>query len=631
MPAKLFDKQLEKARRDSGEFDLQRLGELVTSAYEESDRDRRRTDRAITLMIGELEDLNRNLESLVADRTTALQAQNSLFDAALNNMSQGLTMFGPDARLLVCNRRYLEIYRLSAADVKPGCTFRDLLEHRVRAGTMSGDMEEFHTRFTADMTAGNSTSDTVELPDGRVIVRTNRPMGQGGWVATHEDITERWRAEKRIAHMARHDALTDLPNRALFRDELEKAIARATALQEQVAVLYLDLDHFKDVNDTLGHSFGDELLRAVAGRLRGCMRAGDTVSRLGGDEFAIIQSAADQPEDAAALASRICQVIQSPFEIGSHQLAVDVSVGIALSPKDGVEPEALLKNADLALYDAKSHGRGSYSFFESEMDARIKARRVVEVDLRKALANHEFELYYQPIFDLDTGTICCCEALIRWHHAERGLVLPADFIGVCEDIGLIGPIGEWVLRTACAEAAGWPRDVKVAVNLSALQLAGSGAEQVVIGALAASSLAPSRLELEITEAVLLRDTKAIVAMLCRIRETGVRVVLDDFGTGYSSLSYLRTFPFDKIKVDRSFVAELENRPESRAIVRAIASLAESLGVTSTAEGVETVRQLSLVRELGCTEGQGFFFSVPKPAAEISRVLQVARASGASAA
>jgi diguanylate cyclase (GGDEF)-like protein len=631
LPGKLFAKQLLRASPPSGEVDLARLGELVTSAYEEADRDRRRTDRAISLMIGELEQLNRELENLVADRTTELQTQNSRFDEALNNMSQGLTMFDPEARLVVCNRRYMEMYRVSPEVAKPGCTLRQLLQERINVGTFSEDLEEFLPNFLATIATGKSITNTVELIDGRVIVRKHRPMTRGGWVSTHEDVTERWRAEKKIEHMACHDALTDLPNRILFREELAKAIMRADRSGEPVAVLYLDLDHFKDVNDSLGHSFGDELLRAVAARLRGCLRATDTVARLGGDEFAIIQSATDQPQASATLAARVCRAVKAPFQIGADQVIIDVSIGVSLAPKDGLEPDELLKNADLALYGAKAEGRGTYRFFEPEMDARMKLRRVIEVDLRKAVVNKEFELYYQPIFDLKSGAICSFEALIRWHHPERGMILPAEFIDICEEIGLIVPIGEWALRTACAQAASWPENVKVAVNLSANQLTGEHVDLVIIGALADSGIAPSRLELEITEAVLLRDTKATIGTLRRIHDLGVHIVLDDFGTGYSSLSYLRSFPFDKIKIDRSFVKELQNSTQSQAIVTAIASLARSLGMASTAEGVETPEQLDLVRKLGCGEVQGYIFSVPRTASEITRMFVPHIASEASAA
>jgi len=627
----LFAKQLSKSTQPSGDVDLVRLGGLVTSAYEETDRDRRRTDRAIALMIGELEQLNRGLENLVVERTTELRAQNSRFDEALNNMSQGLTMFDAQARLLVCNRRYMEMYRVSAEVAKPGCSLRELLQQRIKAGTFSEDLEEFLPNFMAAIATGKAITNTVELVDGRVIVRAHRPMSHGGWVSTHEDITERWRAEKQVAHMACHDALTDLPNRILFREELETAIKRADRSGEHVAVLYLDLDHFKDVNDSLGHSFGDDLLRAVADRLRACLRASDTVARLGGDEFAVIQSAMDQPQAAATLASRICRSIKAPFEIGVHQVVVDVSIGVSIAPKDGVEPDELLKNADLALYGAKDAGRGTYRFFEPAMDAQVKLRRVVEVDLRNALVNNEFELHYQPIFDLDSATICSYEALIRWHHPERGMILPADFIGICEEIGLIVPIGEWALRTACEQAAEWPENVKVAVNLSANQLAGEHVDLVIISALADSGIAPSRLELEITEAVLLRDSKATIGTLRRIHDLGVHIVLDDFGTGYSALSYLRSFPFDKIKIDRSFVKELQNSKESQAIVTAIASLAKSLGMASTAEGVETPEQLELVRKLGCGEAQGYLFSVPRTAGELSRMMSTLTAGAASAA
>jgi diguanylate cyclase (GGDEF)-like protein len=418
--------------------------------------------------------------------------------------------------------------------------------------------------------------------------------------------------------MARHDALTDLPNRVLLRERLEHELKRVKR-GECLAVLCLDLDQFKSVNDTLGHPIGDELLKAVADRLRKCTRDPDTIARLGGDEFAIIMTAMRQPSDAAALAQRMRESITRPFELEGHQIVVDLSIGIAVAPLDAIDPDQLLKSADLALYGAKADGRGIYRFFEPEMDARMKQRRELEMELRKALTSGQFELHYQPLVSLDNNEITGFEALLRWNHPVRGTISPAEFIPVAEETGIIIPLGEWVLRNACGETAAWPEHLKIAVNLSPAQLRCRNLVQVIVGALAASGLAPTRLQLEITESVLMQNTFATLATLHQLRELGVQIAMDDFGTGYSSLSYLRSFPFDKIKIDRSFINDLSNGSEPLAIVRAIATLAKSLSMVSTAEGVETKQQLEKLQSVGCTEMQGHFFSRARPAAEITRL------------
>jgi diguanylate cyclase (GGDEF)-like protein len=622
---KLFTRQLAKATKTSGEIDLAALGELVASAYEQSDRDRRRTDRSISLMIGELDQLNRGLEQLVGERTAALrereaelQAQNLRFDAALNNMSQALLMFDSSARLVICNARFYQMYDLSPETIKPGCKLTDLLEHRKITGTFSPDPDEYVENLLAMLAQGRTSNQILELPDGRTISVVNRPMEGGGWVGTHEDITERRRAEKQIAHMARHDSLTDLPNRVLFSERLGQALA-GIHRGDRLAVLYLDLDHFKGVNDTLGHHMGDDLLQAVASRLRSSVRDIDTVARVGGDEFAIIQTGIERVTDVEVLARRICDAVRAPYILNGHPAVVDASIGIAIAPSDGTEPDELLRNADMALYGAKSDGRGTYRFFEPAMDARMKARRALELALRKGLVEGQFELYYQPVVRLDDNTITGCEALIRWNHPERGLVLPGEFIPVAEEIGLIIPLGEWVLRKACADAASWPDDIKVAVNLSPLQVMNKNLLSTVIGALASSGLPARRLELEITESVLMQNTDATLATLHRLRGLGAHISMDDFGTGYSSLSYLRSFPFDKIKIDRCFVAGLPGGDDSVAIVGAVAGLAKNLSMVTTAEGVETEQQRDQVRALGCTEMQGYLFSRPGRIEDIKRL------------
>jgi diguanylate cyclase (GGDEF)-like protein/PAS domain S-box-containing protein len=439
-------------------------------------------------------------------------------------------------------------------------------------------------------------------------------------VGVIEDVTERKLAEKRIAHMAHHDALTDLPNRFLLRERLEQELiyVRRGGL---LAVLYLDLDHFKSVNDTLGHSIGDELLKAAGDRLRGCLRDADFIARLGGDEFAIIQTTLEQPTDAAILAQRIRDgTIRTPVELNGHHIVLDVSIGIAVAPNDGTDADQLLKSADMALYGAKSEGRGTYRFFAPDMDARTKKRRALVDDLRGALVNGEFELYYHPIVSVQNNQVSCCEALLRWHRHDRGMIPPAEFIPVAEETGLMCPIGDWVLRQACADAAAWPTDIRVAVNVSRVQLRNETWSQTVVGALAASGLLPHRLELEIPESVFMRNNEATLRTLHQLRELGVRIVMDDFGTGYSSLSYLRSFPFDKIKIDRSFVDNALNSADTMKIVQAIASLASCLNMITTAEGVETERQLEVIRAAGCTEMQGYLFGPPRPAAEILQLV-----------
>jgi diguanylate cyclase (GGDEF)-like protein len=540
-----------------------------------------------------------------------------LLHTVLNNMSQGVLLFDAELKLVICNQRYIEMYGLSPENVKPGCTLLDLLNCRAQAGTFSGDPVEYVACLMECIADGKIFSTTTKLGDGRVIALVSKPISGGGWLATHEDITERQRAEERVGHMARHDALTDLPNRVLLRERLEHELKRVKR-GECLAVLCLDLDQFKGVNDTLGHPIGDELLKLVADRLRGCTREPDTIARLGGDEFAIIMTQMQKANDAATLSRRIRESIIKPYQIEGHQIVTDISIGISISPIDGTEPDELLKNADMALYGAKADGRGTYRFFELEMDARMKARRDLEMDLRRALVNKEFELYYQPLVNLQTNEITAFEALLRWKHPTRGTISPADFIPIAEETGLIIPLGEWVLKTACKETVNWPDHVKVAVNLSPTQLTNRNLVDVVKKALADSGLDACRLQLEITETVLLQNTFATLARLHELRKLGAQIALDDFGTGYSSLSYLRSFPFDKIKIDQSFIQDMSNGAEPLAIVNAVAGLAKCLNMISTAEGVETQQQMDTVQSIGCTEMQGYLFSRARPAKEIGQ-------------
>jgi diguanylate cyclase (GGDEF)-like protein len=458
-----------------------------------------------------------------------------------------------------------------------------------------------------------------ERTDERTFSASCAPMPDGGLVATFEDITENRRTEKKIAHMAHYDALTDLPNRTAFYKRMDALLDRAP-LEGTFAVFSLDLDGFKSVNDTLGHPIGDRLLQAVADRMRGCIRDTDIIARLGGDEFAIVQVEFDDASDVTALAARLIAAVNAPYRLDGHQVVVGTSIGIAIAPGDGTEADRLIKNADLALYRSKADGGSTYRFFEARMDARMRERRALEADLRVALENQEFSLDYQPIFNLKTGKVSSCEALIRWHQPERGLVPPLEFIAIAEKTGLINSIGEWVLRTACTEAVGWPGGCSVAVNVSPVQFKSADFIGIVVDALETSGLPAGRLELEITELVLMQDSELTVGLLHRLKKLGIRIAMDDFGTGYSSLGYLRSFPFDKIKIDQSFIHDLSNNKDSLAILCSVVSLGRSLGIVTTAEGVEAQNQLDVLRTEGCTEAQGFLFSRPRSAAETSKML-----------
>src|SRR5690349_20145408 len=549
----------------------------------------------------------------------APRVDEGLLTSILDNMSQGVLLFDQQTRLIFSNRRYCEMYGLPNDAVRPGRMLRDLLEQRIATGTFADDPDEYIARLKEGLEAGASFdasfAHVIHLEDGRTFSVMNKPVEGGGWLATHEDITERIRSEVRVAHMARHDALTDLPNRVLLNERLDHEIKRVKR-GECLAVLCLDLDHFKSVNDALGHHVGDELLKLVGDRLRGCTRELDVVARMGGDEFAIIMTQMEQATDAAALSKRIRESVAKPYQIEGHQIVTDISIGISVAPMDAVESTELLRNADMALYDAKGDGRGTYRFFEPEMNTRMKARRELEMDLRKALASEQFELHYQPLVVLETNEVNGFEALLRWNHPTRGLVSPADFIPIAEETGLIVPLGEWVLKAACNEAVDWPPHIKVAVNLSPAQLNSRNLVGMVTDALEESGMPPQRLQLEITETVLLQNTFTTLATLHELRKMGVQIALDDFGTGYSSLSYLRSFPFDKIKIDRSFIQDLSNGAEPLAIVNAVAGLAKCLNMTSTAEGVETQQQMEVLQSIGCTEMQGYLFSHARPAHEI---------------
>ncbi|HET7714726.1 MAG TPA: PAS-domain containing protein, partial [Bauldia sp.] len=505
-------------------------------------------------------------------REAELKRQNMRFEAAVNHMSQGLCMFDAQQELIICNKRYADLYGLPPELVVPGTTLMDILRYRMAHGFHPKDGAEDYIRKRLDMVAKRQDAvDTVELQDGRVISVIHHPLPDGGWVSTHEDVTEQRRNEARIRHLARHDALTDLPNRMQFRERMEQA-EDLIASGHFVAVLFIDLDHFKSVNDLYGHGVGDVVLKQVSQRLLASCREGDFIARLGGDEFAVLQTALGSPQDAAALADRIVRTMSVPLQVQGQEIILGASVGIAVAPNDGRDAETLMKNADLAAYRAKADGRGAYHFFEPGLDAALQERLAFETELRGALARNELMLVFQPLFSLRDNRISGVEALIRWNHPRRGVVMPDRLIPAAEKSGLIGPIGEWALREACLAAASWPEHISVAVNVSPIQFVQRSLIRHVKEALRISGIAPNRLDIEVTESALLADNEMTLGMLGELRNIGVGISLDDFGTGYSSLGYLRAFPFDKIKIDRSFVHDLASHRDSLAIIKAVIAL-----------------------------------------------------------
>ncbi len=531
---------------------------------------------------------------------------------ALTYMSQGLALYDAQGSLILANRRLTEMCGVSCEQVRIGMSIAEVMGAIGFSRRRAQRLEERIHGISPD---GRMDQTFEEIGEEHVVSIATRPMPDGGWVMTFEDVTERRRAEVQLAYLAHHDALTGLPNRTFFHERLQQATLQAKRGVPFV-LMSLDMNGFKGVNDTLGHAAGDELLRAVAQRLRACVRESDTVARLGGDEFAVIQTGPKEDGDAVVLAKRLIHSLGQPYLLHGHQVLSGCSVGMTMAPRDGEDADDLLKKADMALYRAKKDEAISYSFFEPELDTRMETRRTLERDLRQALLRDELRLHYQPLVDAQTQVVTSYEALVRWQHPTRGTVSPADFIPMAEESGLIVPIGEWVVRTACEEAATWTNREKVAVNLSPAQFKSGRLPEMIADALSFSGLSADRLELEITESVLLQNSETTLRALHRLRGLGVKIALDDFGTGYSSLSYLRSFPFDKLKIDRSFVQDLPESRSARAIVQAIAALGASFNMAITAEGVEKLEQMEYLRGEGCNELQGYYLSKPKPREEL---------------
>jgi diguanylate cyclase (GGDEF)-like protein/PAS domain S-box-containing protein len=558
-------------------------------------------------------DLRIQNETLLT-RDIQLRTQNDRFDAALNNMSHGLLMLDSAGRLDVCNTRFCQILGLKSDDMQFGVSFVELRDNPNSKFAESVRVFQAVMSATAEHASeAGATRFLHHCEDGRTLLSLCEQMPNGGWIATFEDVTERRRVEARVEYMARFDVLTDLPNRATFIEALQDALEGiGDGSSGQFGLLWLDLNSFKAVNDNLGHDAGDKVLRIMADRLRSCASEHDTVSRFGGDEFAILRRGIRDAHDMEAFAERVMNALGKPFIVHGREMPLSSSIGMTIAPIDGNDPQQLLKNADLALYRAKGHRQGMYCFYEPKMDDNEEMRLAMELDLRQALTKDQLDVFYQPIAEISSGKIICVEALLRWRHPVHGYISPAVFIPLAEEIGLITVIGEWVLRRACADAVEWPETMSVSVNVSTIQLRDSNITAAVEGALRSSGLEPSRLILELTESALVGDNDGAFKILTELKASGICLALDDFGTGYSSLSYLRKFPFDKVKIDKSFIDELTGNADCLAIVEAIIRLCGILDMGTTAEGVETQDQLDLLTSIGCELVQGYLIGRPKP-------------------
>lgn len=560
----------------------------------------------------------------ILQRNQMLEQLNACFEAALNHMGRGLSMFDSEQRLVVCNKAYADIYHLPAELARPGTAFLDILRFHMQRATGEKASRDTALAWIKDHVARLAQAGQCEeiqnLDDGRVIRVTYQPLAGGGWVDMQEDITAQRQSDEKIEWLARHDTLTEIPNRFHFRERLEHQFETYDPRQG-FALLWLDLDHFKEINDRYGHLVGDGLLKSVAARLKSSLRAGDVVGRLGGDEFAILQVGVDREDLADQLARRTLQNIRRPHDVLGHSLHTEASIGVALAPHHGQEPEQLFACADMALYRAKSLGRGVHSVYTPASVDTPSAPSPLRAELLQAVERSELVLHYHPIMDLREGRVSSFEALMRWKHPSRGMIPPSEFIPIAEETRLIVRMGSWALKQACADAKDWPDDTKVAVNLSAVQIECGDVYEVVTEALAEAGLAPHRLQLEITETVMMRDQARTQEVLRKLHELGVMITLDDFGTCFATLNYLRSFPFKKIKIDRSFVRDIPEHHDCVAIVKSVADLARELNMRSVAEGVETAASLAVVRAAGYDEAQGFYFSPPVRASAVRRTVK----------
>ena len=576
----------------------------------------------------EVADLQFSLEQqldAVLQRNEKLEQLNSCFEAALNHMGRGLSMFDSEQRLVVCNKAYADVYELPPELTRPGTPLAEIVRYHMSRSAgqePAGDAPtEWIKQQVARLQQGGHLEQIQSLPDGRIIRVTYEPLAAGGWVDMQEDITAQRQADEKIEWLAHHDTLTEIPNRFHFRERLEHQFETYDPRQG-FALLWIDLDHFKETNDRLGHLVGDGLLKSVAARLKNSLRAGDVVARLGGDEFAILQVGVDREELAANLARRVLQNIRRPHEVYGHSLHTEASIGVALAPHHGQTPEQLFACADMALYRAKSAGRGVHAVYSpGTVDSESAAPNPLRAELKKAVERSELALHYQPIVDLREGKVSSFEALMRWKHPSRGMIPPSEFIPIAEETRLIVPMGAWALKQACTDAKDWPDSTKVAVNLSAVQIECCDMFEIVTEALQETGLEPERLQLEITETVLMRDQARTQEVLRKLHDLGVLITLDDFGSCFATLNYLRSFPFRKIKIDRSFVRDIPEHHDCVAIVKSVADLARELNMRSVAEGVETAASLLAVRNAGYTEAQGFYFSPPVRASSIKRAVK----------
>ncbi|MGR9168943.1 putative bifunctional diguanylate cyclase/phosphodiesterase [Rhizobium sp. KDH_Rht_773_N] len=612
----LFWQQCTQAVTDDGSIDAEHLMELVIATYRSHESDYEEIERSAEALLAE----NRELKNAFGLTTQALAEQRKLFEIVLNNLPLGLSVFDADQRLTLSNLRFCQLFGFSGDDVAPGATIADL-----KRKTRGSEQADARPRGRKEgQQAASKAGRRIRrrewlMDDGRIIQSVVTILADGSNIAIHADVTEDRRAAERITYLAHHDPLTGLPNRIRFREQLDAALAER-GQDEQIALVHLNLDRFKSINNTLGVSAGDKILQQVAERIRASAGSENILARLGSDEFAILQTGRQQPWNITALADQIRRELSEPFFRGDKQVELSVSMGISIAPEDAVETDKLLRNAAVALSHAKADGRRRERFFTGEMDEKMQARHALEADLRAAVQNEEFELHYQPLYDLTQHRVCGFEALIRWNHPARGRVSPMEFIPLAEEVGLVVDIGRWVLRRACNDAAQWPEDIKIAVNVSAIQFTSSDLPQDVGEALAAAGLSPSRLELEITESVLMENLDEALPILHALKERGIRISMDDFGTGYSSLSYLSSFPFDKIKIDKSFVNDIVDHKEAHAIMRAIILLGDALGMRVTVEGVESAEQMTLLEREACDEIQGYYISPPKPFGEVAQML-----------